>query len=120
MANIVIADNDRINTFIPKLIYGKEGHNVNTFNNGQEALEHIVKNGADLVITDSDMPIMDGIELLKNLKNHKLKKVLSSGAYSSIEELKKDYGEVECDLYIVKPIKTEDYSGRILDLLKDK
>ena len=120
MARIVISDNDRINTLIPKMAYEKAGHEVNTFNNGQEALEHIVQNGADIVITDLDMPIMDGVELLRSIKDPKIKKVLSSGAYSTLEELEKEYGKVECDLYFEKPIKLEDYSGKILNLIREQ
>ena len=117
MANIVLADNEDINRVIYKKLLENEGHQVHAFRNGLEALMHVQENKTDIIIADLDMPIMNGVELLQNLKEYQLKKVLSSGAYSSISELKKDYKDAECDLYFSKPINIDSFSKRISEVL---
>ena len=42
--------------------------NNNTENNGQSALERISKEPVHLVLSDMNMPVMDGLELLRNLR----------------------------------------------------
>jgi len=48
-----------------------EGYNVSTASNGEQALR-MLTNGtlADLIITDVVMPVMDGIELIRTLRQH--------------------------------------------------
>ncbi|MEM7619441.1 MAG: response regulator [Pseudomonadota bacterium] len=46
------------------------GYNVTEANDGQEALTIAGKEDFDLIITDVNMPNMDGITLLKNLRQN--------------------------------------------------
>jgi two-component system response regulator YesN len=39
-----------------------------SFQNGVQALEHIESERPDVVITDIGMPVMDGLELIRNIK----------------------------------------------------
>lgn len=43
-------------------------YRVDVCNNGQEAMDALLKGGYDLVISDVMMPVMDGITLLRNIK----------------------------------------------------
>lgn len=43
---------------------------IYTANNGQEAIEVLNQTPVDLVLTDINMPILDGVELLKYMNNH--------------------------------------------------
>lgn len=45
--------------------------NVSFAKDGQEALKALVGNPVHLVMSDFEMPGMDGLELLKNLRDHK-------------------------------------------------
>ncbi len=45
------------------------GLNVRTADNGQDALEKLSDGPADLVITDINMPVMDGLSLVRRLRN---------------------------------------------------
>lgn len=40
--------------------------------NGRDALEYLLENGADILLTDIKMPIMNGIELLREIKDRDL------------------------------------------------
>jgi len=44
------------------------GFNVVTAGNGKEALDKLAQNQVDLVLSDIKMPVMDGVELLKNIR----------------------------------------------------
>ncbi len=71
MKTILIVDDTRLaRSFISKRLepYADE-FNVLTAENGQEALELAQTVKIDLVITDIEMPVMDGFELLANLNN---------------------------------------------------
>lgn len=45
------------------------GHTVVDVNDGQQALEIAKKQSFDLILTDVNMPVMDGLELTKNLRD---------------------------------------------------
>lgn len=46
----------------------RQGYQVETANNGAQALEKIRANRPDLLVSDVMMPEMDGFELLKNVR----------------------------------------------------
>jgi len=68
--NILVVDDDSFVRSLLKGILLSEGHCVSTAVNGQEALHQLTAEAAiDLVITDMDMPVMSGLELLRSLRN---------------------------------------------------
>lgn len=77
-------------------------------NNGMTAFELIKKLQPDIVISDIRMPIMDGLELFKKLKqeNLKIKGIILSG-YDDFEYAKKaiNLNVIE---YLLKPCKPEE------------
>ncbi len=65
---ILIADDDHKSQKLAKLILEKHGFEVMVCNDGIEAKEAIEHNSVDLVISDYLMPNMDGLQLLKVLR----------------------------------------------------
>jgi len=66
--NVILADDsttvrNHIGTILKSI-----GINVINAKNGQEVIEHIDKQKADLVITDLNMPVMDGEEVIVNIR----------------------------------------------------
>lgn len=56
------------------------------YNNGEELLEAAEKNVPDVVVTDIQMPVMNGIELAKNLKQLSEKiKIIFISSYADFE-----------------------------------
>jgi len=67
--HIVIVDDEIVNLLLLENIVTTEGYeHVTTFNNAPEALAYIQSNSIDALITDFNMPDMDGIALLKHAK----------------------------------------------------
>lgn len=62
--NILIVDDERMITDLLKVLFNREG-NIDIAHNGQDALELIEEKFYKLIISDIDMPIMDGFSLFK-------------------------------------------------------
>ena len=87
--------------------------------NGTEALEKLKNKKIDVLITDIKMPVMDGITLLKNVHEAKIKVksiILSAfGEFSYARDAMK-YGVVD---YILKPVDPEQVHDIISDVIID-
>lgn len=78
MANILIVEDDKDLNNAYTIILNKEGYQVESAFDGQEALDKLSKFKPQLILLDLLMPIMGGLEFLKqfNLKAHPGVKVL--------------------------------------------
>jgi len=76
--------------------------------NGSEALDMLSSFSFDAIISDIRMPVMDGIELMRNLResNSKIKIVILS-SYNEFEYAKKSI-QYEAFSYILKPTRDEE------------
>jgi len=64
---ILLADDDPKIHVIVQLWLNKNGHEVEDARNGQEALNMLQTDQFDGLITDVNMPLMDGVELTKTV-----------------------------------------------------
>lgn len=75
--------------------------------NGEEALKFLDENEIDLVVLDVFMPVMDGIETLKNLRNRKISsEVIMVTAANDTQTLEQTMHLGVLD-YLVKPFTLE-------------
>ncbi len=86
---------------------------VDTANNGLEALEFLKHNSVDLILADVKMPVMDGIKLLKTIREEKLSDaffviVSGYGDFTYAQQAIK----YKCTDYILKPVQKQ----QLLDL----
>ncbi|MDD5674792.1 MAG: response regulator [Chitinivibrionales bacterium] len=65
---ILVADDDSAMLDIIAEVLRKQGHCVTTVNNGAQALEMILINDYDCIITDINMPVMGGVEAVKAIR----------------------------------------------------
>jgi len=78
-------------------------HHVETFVDGAEALEAIMKGGYDLLILDINVPSVDGLSLLERLNAAKIAvPAIFTSAETDIEEITRAY-ELGCFDYLKKP-----------------
>jgi len=68
MANIILVDDDQNILTSVSMALEAEGHQVTTFEDGAAALEKINDTAPDLVVSDIKMPTMDGMELLRRIR----------------------------------------------------
>ncbi len=65
---IMVVDDEESITYLLKRVLEAEGYEVLTASNGREALEILQDRPVDLIITDYMMPEMDGLQVLRKLK----------------------------------------------------
>lgn len=100
MKKILIIDDEESIHLLYREEFEEEGYEVHSALSGEEALEKVALINPDLVILDINMPGMNGIDVLRRLKemNSKMPVILSS-AY---QEFKQDLASWASDDYIVK------------------
>lgn len=97
-----------------------DGYAVDTSEDGEEGLELAVVNDYDLIILDLNLPNMDGLDILKNIRtNDKLTKILILTSRSSIEDRVKGL-DLGANDYLIKPFHFDELEARIRCLLRMK
>lgn len=106
MKKILIAEDNDSNYILMTYIL-KKRYEYDRARNGQEAVE-MVKNGQfDLVLMDIKMPVMDGLEATKQIKqlDRDLPIIaVTANAFDSDRQLAFDAG---CDDFLAKPISSD-------------
>ncbi|MBI4657019.1 MAG: response regulator transcription factor [Elusimicrobia bacterium] len=112
---ILIADDDKIFRKLVKEVLELSGYEVLEAENGRQAWEKLQAEGADMAVLDINMPEMDGIELLKNIRSgekHKDMPVLMLTVRAFAEDQVQGY-ETGADDYLTKPFDNEILVARI-------
>ena len=68
MARIALVDDDQNILTSVSIALESEGHDVVTYEDGAQALDGILSKAPDLIISDIKMPRMDGMEMLRRLR----------------------------------------------------
>jgi two-component system response regulator YesN len=77
---------------------------ISTAASGQEALESLSLHPPDLIITDYHMPIMNGLELITQVRERRIpSRIILITAYSS-PELYEAAQRLHVDQYLTKPV----------------
>ncbi|MEH7073467.1 response regulator transcription factor [Neobacillus drentensis] len=113
---IVVDDENRIRRGIERLIMscGEEYEIVGSFKNGLELIKSIQmeKIDFDLLFTDIKMPGMDGLELIKELKNWASFEAVVISGFSDFKYLQTALREGAID-YMVKPLLREEFRKQL-------
>jgi signal transduction histidine kinase len=65
---LLVVDDEEVIRDLCSEILSRQGYVVDTAENGMTALKQVAKSNYDLVLVDYNMPVMDGLELLANIK----------------------------------------------------
>jgi NADH:ubiquinone oxidoreductase subunit E/CheY-like chemotaxis protein len=100
---ILIVDDEPVVRKSCERILTPEGYEVESASNGNEAISKLGKDGYDLVITDLKMPDIDGLELIRWIRNSKPDTgIVVITGYPSQESIKEALGLRILD-YLPKP-----------------
>ena len=117
---ILIVDDDKDIVDLVRYNLEKEGYKCYAAYDGEQAIEKARAKNPDLVLLDIMMPVLDGIEACRQIREiDALKNVLIAFLTARGEEYSEIAGfEVGADDYITKPIKPRVLLSRIKALLK--
>lgn len=113
---VVADDNEQILRFM-RLFLEEEGYRVLTCANGEEAIRLCEQKTVDLLITDLDMPVMDGLEAITtlSLSRPQLPIIAACGSHIENMEMAKELGAARA---FSKPYDFHALSAAVRELLE--
>ncbi|WP_418639149.1 response regulator [Winogradskyella sp.] len=106
---VLVVDDNTINLLVTKKTL--ESHNilVDVATNGQEGIDKIMQTQYDLVLMDVHMPVMDGIEATKRIRELQLPLTIIALTAVTQNEQDNRFKEAQFDDSIVKPYKINEF-----------
>ena len=116
---LIVDDNPEILLLIQLLLAG-ENFTVRTANSGESALEALSSSVPDAMLTDIQMPIMDGLELIRRVRLNPRTAgmlILAVTANAMKENIEEAYA-AGCDGYITKPFDSRTFPAWVREEMK--
>lgn len=117
---LVVEDNADIRAYVESSL--QPAYHMLTASNGQEGLELAKKHIPDVIISDIMMPVMDGMEMCKTIKNDINTShipVILLTAKDSIQDKEAGY-EIGADSYLTKPFSAKLLKSRTHNILESR
>lgn len=123
-AHILIVDDNEINRMVAEEMLKPLGVQIETASDGKQALELIQSREYDLVFMDHLMPVMDGVEAVKEIRRlegerYKKLPVIALTA-NTAKEQQEEYMRVGMSDYISKPIDMTELYKKLCRWIPDK
>lgn len=119
MRLLIVEDEKQICDAVAKSLYDA-GYEVDTCYDGEEAFESVLTENYDLIVLDLNLPGMDGMEILKELRQRNEEtKVLILSARGQIAD-KVEGLDAGANDYMEKPFHLQELEARIRSLTRRK
>ncbi|NVK23467.1 MAG: response regulator [Gammaproteobacteria bacterium] len=116
--SLLVVEDNLVNQQVIKLMLMSEQAQVAVVNNGEEALHYLAEKQVDIVITDIQMPVMDGLTLAAELrKSHSAKQlpIIAVSAHTNEDDAIKSKS-VGIDCHLAKPVDKTELISALLSL----
>src|ERR671917_2068755 len=108
MANLLIVDDEPGMRQLLSHVFGRAEHSVRAAESGAKALELLRQEPADLIISDVKMPDMNGIELLRRVREFLPDAaVVMMTAFATVETAREAF-KLGADDFIQKPFDVDE------------
>ncbi|MDD5210619.1 MAG: response regulator [Elusimicrobiales bacterium] len=116
MANVLIIDDDYCIRTLYQFLFMEAGHTPQVAKDGQEALQMLETFIPDLMLLDISMPVMDGVEFIKELHRQTISRpelsripfiVLTGENFVKMKEHHAIVGNPDCKAYLPKMTQQE-------------
>ena len=118
MFHILVVDDDRNTRRLMRAVLEPEGYTVTEAENGEDALGVLDREHVDLVILDIMMPVMDGYEFTRTLRDNRNDLPILMVTARQLPDDRYTGFMVGTDDYITKPIDKKEMLLRIRALLR--
>ncbi len=119
---VLVVDDEVHIVYIVAIKLRNNGYEVISADNGAEALELALREKPDIVVTDFQMPVMTGLELVEKLRQHEETKdlpvIMLTARSFAIEQEQQDALRISGCLS--KPFSPRELLGNIEDILYQK
>ena len=119
---VLVVDDEIHIVHIVAIKLRNNGYEVISADNGAEALELALREKPDIVVTDYQMPVMTGLELVEKLRQHEETKdipvIMLTARSFAIEQEQQDALQISGCLS--KPFSPRELLGNIEDILYQK
>jgi CheY-like chemotaxis protein len=120
MARILIVEDDKLSRRICVQLLKRDGYEVFEAENGRVAMEHLLRQPVDLVVTDMIMPVMDGVETILAVRRlYPNVKIIAMGAsgLGPSESCLKIARVLGSHKTLIKPLITEEFLHAVQALI---
>lgn len=121
-ARILVVDDDPKVRAVLERVLLKDGHTIETAENGHAALAAIERRPPDVILTDVTMPGMDGFELCERLKMDVVTRLIPVVMVTGLSDRDNRIKGVElgADEFLTKPVDPQELRARIRSLMRLK
>jgi PAS domain S-box-containing protein len=117
---VLLVEDNPVNQMLVLCLLEKQGHHIETAQNGKEALDALQRQHFDLVLMDVQMPEMDGFEATKAIRLTEMQSgrhvpIIAMTAHAMKGDRERCL-ETGMDGYVAKPIQSEELT-KVIDRL---
>ncbi|TIH17035.1 response regulator [Marinifilum sp. JC120] len=110
--DILLIEDNKANCLLIQLFFKDLPHNLRIAHNGEEGFGEASAQSFDLIFMDIEMPIMDGYECTKRIRNWEIRaekkpSVIIALTAHALTEAKEKILKAGCDSFLTKPISKD-------------
>jgi CheY-like chemotaxis protein len=101
---VLLVEDNPVNQQLMKVILSRMGHEVTLAENGQQAVEAAEKTAFDIILMDIQMPVMNGLEATRALRQKGIKTPVIAVTANALKGDRDLCIQAGCDDYLSKPV----------------
>ena len=115
--NVLLVDDNENNQKLISLYLRKMGATVTLANNGEEGMNEALNDDYDLVLMDMQMPVMDGLEATKRLRDKDYSKPIIALTANTTKDDQRRYLNSGCNGFLSKPVNITEFYNMVSQYL---
>jgi CheY-like chemotaxis protein len=123
-AHILVADDNRVNQTLARMVLEKAGSTVTLAEDGAEAVEKALRTDFDLILMDCHMPVLDGYGATRQVREwertHNRHTPVVALTASTFREDRERCTEAGMDDFIAKPFSSDELTGQCAMILSQQ
>jgi CheY-like chemotaxis protein len=118
----MVIEDEPIHLKLAKIVFSTEGYDVIGVETAEKALEIIKENKPEIILVDLELPGMNGVELISQLKQDPVTNQIILMAVTAYPNKwsKREVIKAGCDLCIIKPISTRTITKEVARVISKK